>query len=99
MGYAELIQQRVQNLTSDKQAQVFDFVEFIARRTQTSQGQTSEQSQQSVMAALAAARAAWPTLEPHQIEAISANLRSQWDGRGWDPRFNKQCHTGGISAH
>lgn len=84
MGYAELIQQRVQNLPSDKQAQVFDFVEFIAKRIPASQGQASEQRQQSVKAALAAARAVWPPLEPHQIENISGNLRSQWDGRGWD---------------
>jgi len=84
MGYAELIQQRVQSLPSDKQAQVFDFVEFIARRTPTTQGQASDQGPQSVLAALAAARAVWPPLEPHQIEDISTNLRSQWEGRGWD---------------
>lgn len=84
MGYAELIQQRVQNLPSDKQAQVFEFVEFIARRIPISNEQASEHSQQSVMAALAAARAAWPLLEPHQIEDINSNLRSQWEGRGWD---------------
>ncbi|OYT90195.1 MAG: hypothetical protein CFE43_19465 [Burkholderiales bacterium PBB3] len=32
MGYAELIQQRLQTLSPDKQAEVYDFVEFIATR-------------------------------------------------------------------
>ena len=34
MGYAELIQQRLQTLPPDKQAEVFEFVEFIASRIQ-----------------------------------------------------------------
>ena len=34
MGYAELIQQRLQTLPPDKQAEVYDFVEFIAARNQ-----------------------------------------------------------------
>ena len=34
MGYAELIQQRLQTLPPDKQAEVYDFVEFIASRNQ-----------------------------------------------------------------
>ena len=34
MGYAELIQQRLQTLPQDKQAEVYDFVEFIATRNQ-----------------------------------------------------------------
>ena len=33
MGYAELIQLRLQTLPQDKQAEVYDFVEFIATRT------------------------------------------------------------------
>lgn len=33
MGYAELIQQRLQVLPTEKQAEVYDFVEFIAART------------------------------------------------------------------
>ena len=32
MGYAELIQKRLQTLPPDKQAEVYDFVEFIATR-------------------------------------------------------------------
>lgn len=32
MGYAELIQLRLQALPADKQAEVYDFVEFIASR-------------------------------------------------------------------
>ena len=34
MGYAELIQKRLQTLPPDKQAEVYDFVEFIATRSQ-----------------------------------------------------------------
>ena len=32
MGYAELIYQRLQTLSLEKQAEVYDFVEFIAAR-------------------------------------------------------------------
>jgi hypothetical protein len=32
MGYAELIHQRLQALPAEKQAEVYDFVEFIAAR-------------------------------------------------------------------
>lgn len=34
MGYAELIQERLQTLPPDKQAEVYDFVMFIATRNQ-----------------------------------------------------------------
>ena len=34
MGYAELIQQRLQTLPPEKQAEVYDFVEFLATRSQ-----------------------------------------------------------------
>jgi hypothetical protein len=33
MGYAELIQQRLQNLSQEKQAEIYDFVEFLAARS------------------------------------------------------------------
>jgi len=84
MGYAELIQQRVLNLPPDKQAEVFDFVEFIAKRSPASQVQPNDQHKQRVLAALAAARAVWPPLESSQVEDISTDIRSQWDARGWD---------------
>ncbi len=32
MGYAELIQRRLQTLSPEKQAEIYDFVEFIAAR-------------------------------------------------------------------
>ena len=35
MGYAELIQLRLQTLPPDKQAEIYDFVEFIAQRSAT----------------------------------------------------------------
>ena len=34
MSYAELIEKRLQTLPDDKQAEVFDFVEFLAARNQ-----------------------------------------------------------------
>ena len=36
MGFADLIHQRVQTLTEQKQAEVYDFVEFIAARNPSS---------------------------------------------------------------
>ena len=33
MGYAELIQQRLQTLSQEKQAEIYDFVEFLAARS------------------------------------------------------------------
>jgi hypothetical protein len=35
MSYAELIQQRLQSLSPAQQAEVFDFVEFLASRKAT----------------------------------------------------------------
>jgi hypothetical protein len=35
MGYAELIEKRLLTLPEAKQAEVFDFVEFLATRNQT----------------------------------------------------------------
>jgi len=35
MGYAELIEKRLLTLSEAKQAEVFDFVEFLATRNQT----------------------------------------------------------------
>jgi len=84
MGYAELIQQRVQSLPADKQAEVYDFVEFMVQRLSTTPDQSDETRKQGIMAALAAARKVWPPLAPSEIDQVSANLRSQWEGRGWD---------------
>jgi hypothetical protein len=84
MGYAEMIRLRVQTLPQEKQTEVFDFVEFIATRCPAAQGQTEDQRKQRVLAALAAARKVWPQMDAQQIEEISTNLRSQWDGRAWD---------------
>lgn len=33
MGYAELIQQRLQTLSQEQQAEIYDFVEFLAARS------------------------------------------------------------------
>lgn len=39
MSYAELIEKRLQTLPESKQAEVFDFVEFLAARHQIERGE------------------------------------------------------------
>lgn len=39
MSYAELIEKRLLTLPEDKQAEVFDFVEFLAARNQAERGE------------------------------------------------------------
>ena len=39
MGYSELIEKRLQTLPEAKQAEVFDFVEFLATRNQIEHGE------------------------------------------------------------
>lgn len=43
MGYTELIQRRLQTLSQEKQAEVYDFVEFLAARSLNA-GLKAEQS-------------------------------------------------------
>lgn len=47
MGYAELIE-RVQTLPADKQAEVFDFVEFLATRNVAGEQSVTTLSQSSL---------------------------------------------------
>jgi hypothetical protein len=58
MGYAELIQQWLQTLPQEKQAEIYDFVEFIASRSQTLDIPSEEQRKKQVLATLVAARCA-----------------------------------------
>lgn len=74
IGYAELIQQRGQVLPQEKQAEIFDFVEFIATRHQALQGPTDDQHKQRVLAALVAARMAWPAINAQQIGEMTTHL-------------------------
>jgi hypothetical protein len=84
MGYAELIQQRLQTLPQEKQAEIYDFVEFIASRSQTLEIPSEEQHKKQVLATLVAARGAWPATDKEKIDQLAANMRAEWDSRGWE---------------
>ena len=84
MGYAELIQQRLQTLPVDKQAEVYDFVEFIAMRSQSAPVLDDDQRRQNVMAVLASARNAWAKMSDDNINQLASSMRTEWDGRGWE---------------
>lgn len=84
MGYAELIQQRLQTLSSDKQAEVYDFVEFIAMRSQPALVPDDDQRKKNVMAALASARNAWSKMSDESIHQLASSMRAEWDSRGWE---------------
>lgn len=85
MGYAELIHQRLQTLPQEKQAEVYDFVEFIATRSNVTEAQDEDQRKKRVLAALASARGAWPKTG-EEIGQMAADMRAEWDGRGWENR-------------
>ncbi len=84
MGYAELIQQRLQTLPSDKQAEVYDFVEFIAMRNPSALVPDEGQRKKKVMMALASARNAWSKMSDENILQLASSMRAEWDGRGWE---------------
>lgn len=74
MGYAELIQQRLQTLPPDKQAEVYDFVEFIAARNQkaTPVDWTNEEfSRLSMVQALRG-------LENDPVDYVLADVKERW---------------------
>lgn len=84
MGYAELIHQRLQTLPQEKQAEVYDFVEFIATRSNVTEALDEDQRKNRVLAALASARGVWPKTGAAQIGQMAADMRAEWDGRGWE---------------
>ncbi len=86
MGYAELINQRLQTLPQAKQAEVYDFVEFIATRPGATEILDEEQRQQQVLATLVTARDAWPKLSAKEMSEVATSMRAEWDGRGWESR-------------
>ena len=86
MGYAELIHQRLQTLPQEKQAEVYDFVEFIATRGNVPEALNEDQRKKRVLAVLASARDAWPKTGEAQIGQMAADMRAEWDGRGWESR-------------
>jgi hypothetical protein len=84
MGYADLIHQRLQTLTEQKQAEVYDFVEFIASRNPTAIVVEETERKSKVLSALGAARAAWPKMGSANPDQIATDVRAEWDGRGWE---------------
>ena len=84
MGYAELIQQRLQTLPQEKQAEIYDFVEFIATRSQTIEIVSEDQHKKQVLAALASARSAWPVMDQQNVDHLATKMRTEWDSRGWE---------------
>lgn len=86
MGYAELIHQRLQTLPQEMQAEVYDFVEFIATRSHAAEVPDEDQRKKLVLAALSSARGAWPKMSGEQIGSMAANMRAEWDDRGWESR-------------
>lgn len=86
MGYPELIQQRLQALPLEKQAEVLDFVEFLAGRVSEKDSLDDAQRRANVAATLRTARAAWPAVNPEELDQQFAEMRHEWDQRGWESK-------------
>ena len=84
MGFADLIHQRVQTLTEQKQSEVYDFVEFIAARDPSGIAMEESERKSKVLAALASARATWPKTGSTSAGQIATDMRAEWDGRRWE---------------
>lgn len=78
MGYAELIE-RLQALPQDKQAEVFDFIEFLSRRGGSSEKAPPIQSEwtEAEFANLAMAQAL-RGIEHDPVVYTAADLRERW---------------------
>lgn len=76
MGYAELIE-RLQALPQDKQAEVFDFVEFLLARSGAAEPQPHGEWSDSEFAAMAMAQAL-RGLEDDPVSYSQADLRERW---------------------
>lgn len=75
MGYAELIEQ-LQALPQDKQAEVFDFVEFLSRRTHPAEAAPGIHTDWADADFAALAGQAFHDDDP--IEYTAADLRERW---------------------
>jgi hypothetical protein len=84
MGYAELIHHRLLTLPPEKQAEVYDFVEFIATRSPVPAPLGDDQRRQRVLATLASARSVWPKLTTESGAKLAQAMRGEWGGRGWE---------------
>jgi hypothetical protein len=76
MGYAELIE-RLQALPRDKQAEVFDFVEFLSARSGKEQAHARGEWSDTEFADLAMAQAL-RGLEDDPVAYTLADLRERW---------------------
>jgi len=74
MGYAELIQQRLQTLPLDKQAEVYDFVEFIASRNQKAAAVDWTHEEFSRLSMAQALRG----LENDPVDYALADVKERW---------------------
>jgi len=76
MGYAELME-RLQSLPQDKQAEVFDFVEFLSAQCVKDQGQAHGEWSDVEFAAMAMAQAL-RGLEDDPVAYTLSDLRERW---------------------
>lgn len=82
MGYAELIAM-LEKLPPERQAEVFDFAEFIAARANAA-GADNGNARRHILAALQTARESFPPCSPDQLRRECADMRNEWGGRGWE---------------
>lgn len=76
MGYAELIE-RLQSLPQDKQAEVFDFVEFLSARSGQGEAPAHGEWTDAEFARMAMAQAL-RGLEDEPVAYTLADLRERW---------------------
>lgn len=78
MGYAELIE-RLQALPQDKQAEVFDFVEFLSTRSGLGEKASHAHADwtDSEFASMAMGQA-WRDIEDDPVAYTAADLRERW---------------------
>lgn len=73
MGYAELIAHKLASLSPEKQAEVFDFVEFVAARA-------ARPAHGDLRAAMLSARGSvHGSMSHEQLGREIAELRSEWE--------------------
>lgn len=77
MGYAELIQQRLQTLPPEKQAEVYDFVEFIAARIPHAAPENASDWTDAEFSQMAMAKA-MRGLEDDPVTYSLADLKERW---------------------
>ena len=73
MGYAELIAHKLASLSPEKQAEIFDFVEFVASRA-------ASPAHGNLRTAMLSARGSLQYPMSHeQMDREIAGLRSEWE--------------------